>query len=352
MVSYALEELARLVGGEIVGERDIEITGVAGIKEAREGEITFLANPKYESYLATTKASAVIAARDGGSAKPVIRVANPYLAFLKVISLFTGNPMEKMQQGIHPTAIIAPSASLGPDSSVGAYSFIGEHVTIGARTTILPLVCICNDVRIGDDCLVYPHVTVRDRCEIGHRVILHAGAVIGSDGFGYAKNGDVNIKIPQIGIVRIEDDVEIGSNTTIDRATIDVTLIKRGVKIDNLVQIAHNVVVGEHSMLAAQVGVSGSTELGRNVFLAGQAGLVGHIQIGDNAMVGAQGGVTKSIPPDTKVSGYPAREHSLARKIYALIARLPELFREVKGLARRVDALEKGTGRGSSAADD
>jgi UDP-3-O-[3-hydroxymyristoyl] glucosamine N-acyltransferase len=352
MVSYALEELARLVDGEIIGERDITITGVAGIKEAKEGEITFLANPKYESYLATTKASAVIASRDGGSPKPIIRVAHPHLAFLKVITLFTGSPMEKCQTGIHPTAIIARSAKLGADVSVGAYSFIGENVTLGARTKVLPLVCICNDVVFGDDCLVYPHVTVRDRCEIGNRVIVHAGAVIGSDGFGYAKDGEINIKIPQIGIVRIEDDVEIGANATIDRATTDVTLIRRDVKIDNLVQIAHNVIVGEHSMLAAPVGVSGSTELGRNVFLAGQAGLVGHIRIGDNAMVGAQGGVTKSIPADTKVSGYPAREHALARKIYALIARLPELFREVKELAKRVEEIEKRKRGGSSAADD
>jgi UDP-3-O-[3-hydroxymyristoyl] glucosamine N-acyltransferase len=352
MVSYALEELARLVDGEIIGERDITITGVAGIKEAKEGEITFLANPKYEAYLATTKASAVIAARDGGSRKTIVKVAHPHLAFLKVISLFTGNPTEKCQTGIHPTAIVAPSAKLGDGVSIGAYSFIGENVTLGARTKVLPLVCVMNDVVIGEECLVYPHVTVRDRCEIGNRVIIHAGAVIGSDGFGYAKDGEINIKIPQIGIVRIEDDVEIGANTTIDRATTGVTLVKRGVKIDNLVQIAHNVVIGEHSMLAAQVGVSGSAELGRNVFLAGQAGLVGHIKIGDNAMVGAQGGVTKSIPADTKVSGYPAREHSLARRIYALIARLPELFAEVKDLSGRVEALEKRKRRGSSATDD
>jgi UDP-3-O-[3-hydroxymyristoyl] glucosamine N-acyltransferase len=194
---------------------------------------------------------------------------------------------------------------------------------------------------VGADCLVYPHVTIRERCEIGDRVILHAGAVIGADGFGYAKDGEANRKIPQIGIVKIEDDVEIGANTTIDRATTEVTLIRRGAKIDNLVQIAHNVVVGEHSILAAQVGVSGSTQIGKNVTVAGQAGLVGHIRIGDNAMIGAQGGVTKSVPADTKVSGYPAREHSCARKIYALWARLPELFREVKNLAKRVEELEK-----------
>ena len=351
MTSYALEDLARLVGGEIIGGRDIEITGVAGIKEAREGEITFLANPKYESYLATTRASAVIADRESGFPKPIVKVSNPYLAFLKVMSLFSGDSPEQGQKGIHPTAIIAGSAKLGKNISIGAYCFIGENVKLGAGTTILPLACICDNVTIGDDCFIYPHVTVRERCEIGNRVLLHSGVVVGSDGFGYAKDGDVNRKIPQIGIVRIEDDVEIGANTAIDRATTDVTLIRRGVKIDNLVQIAHNVVVGENSILAAQVGVSGSTQIGKNVVLAGQAGLVGHIRIGDNAMVGAQGGVTKSIPADTKVSGYPAREHSLARKIYALIARLPELFKEVKELSKRVEAFEKGKSSGSSAED-
>jgi UDP-3-O-[3-hydroxymyristoyl] glucosamine N-acyltransferase len=352
MVSYTLAELARLVGGTVVGAPDVEITGVAGIKEAHEGEITFLANSKYESYLATTRASAIIADRENGSPKPIVRVSNPYLAFLKVMSLFSDGHPDKRQTGVHPTAIVAASARLAADASIGAYCYVGEGVAIGARTTILPLVCILDGARIGEDCLVYPHVTVRENCLLGNRVILHSGTVIGSDGFGYAKDGDVNRKIPQIGIVVIEDDVEIGANAAIDRATTDVTLIKRGVKIDNLVQIAHNVVVGEDSILAAQVGVSGSTQLGRNVVLAGQAGLVGHIHIGDNAMVGAQGGVTKSIPANTRVSGYPAREHGSARKIYALIARLPELFREFKQLAGRVDALEKGTKRGPSAKND
>jgi len=341
MVSYSLAELARLVGGEVVGDASVEITGVAGIKEAHEGDITFLANPKYDSYLATTRASAVIAAGNGGSPKPVIKVANPYLAFLKVISLFTGETPGQSLRGVHPTAMIEGSASIGADVSIGAYCYVGANVRIGDRTTILPLVCVLDDASIGADCLLYPHVTVRERCEIGDRVILHAGCVIGADGFGYAKDGEANRKIPQIGVVRIEDDVEIGANTTIDRATTEVTLIKRGAKIDNLVQIAHNVVIGEHSILAAQVGVSGSTLIGKNVTLAGQAGLVGHINIGDNVMVGAQGGVTKSVPANTKVSGYPAREHSCARKIYALWARLPELFRDVKELAKRVEDLEK-----------
>ncbi len=352
MVSYTLEEVARLVGGTVVGETDIVITGVAGIKEAREGEITFLANSKYESYLATTRASAVIADRENGSPKPVVRVSNPYLAFLKVMSLFSEGHPDGLQKGIHPTAIIAKSAQLGTDVSIGAYCFVGEGVSIGPRTTILPLVCILDGAKIGERCLLYPHVTVRENCVLGSGVILHSGTVIGSDGFGYAKDGDVNRKIPQIGIVVVEDDVEIGANAAIDRATTDVTLIKRGAKIDNLVQIAHNVVIGEDSVIAAQAGVSGSTQLGRNVVLGGQAGLVGHIHLGDNVMVGAQGGVTKSVPADTRVSGYPAREHGSARRIYALIARLPELFRELKRLVARVDALEKGTKRGPAAKND
>jgi UDP-3-O-[3-hydroxymyristoyl] glucosamine N-acyltransferase len=352
MVSYSLEELAEIVDGKIIGERDVVIHGVAGIKEAEEGQITFLANPRYVSYLTETKASAIIANRDGNSPRPILKVPNPYLAFLKVVTLFARSPMERYQRGIHPTAVVAASAAIGRDAAIGAYAVVGEGVTIGDRTTILPHVCICDKVTIGADCLIYPHVTVRERCEIANDVIVHAGAVIGSDGFGYAKEGDTHHKIPQIGIVRIEDNVEIGANSTIDRATTGVTLVKRGSKIDNLVQIAHNVVVGEDSVIAAQVGISGSTELGRNVVLAGQAGLVGHIKIGDGAMVGAQGGVTKSIPPEMRVSGYPAREHTMARRIYAATKRLPELLKEFRMLRERVKALEKGQHGGTPAEDD
>jgi UDP-3-O-[3-hydroxymyristoyl] glucosamine N-acyltransferase len=352
MPSYSLKQLAGIVGGEILGDPDIVIEGVAGIREAEKGQITFLANPKYEPYLDSTRASAVIANRDGDLGTSIIRVANPYLAFLKVVTLFSESALEKYERGIHPTAVIDETASIGKDVALGAYTVIEAGAVIEDRATILPHVCICKDAKIGEDCLIYPHVTIRERCEIGNRTIVHSGAVIGSDGFGYAKDGDTHHKIPQIGIVRIEDDVEIGANSTIDRATTGVTLIKSGSKLDNLVQIAHNVVVGENSILAAQVGVSGSTELGRNVVLAGQAGLVGHISIGDGAQVGAQGGVTKSIPPQTSVSGYPAREHGLARKIYAAMARLPHVMKEFRKLKERVDRLEKGNGRGPSTEDD
>ncbi|HSG29659.1 MAG TPA: UDP-3-O-(3-hydroxymyristoyl)glucosamine N-acyltransferase [Candidatus Krumholzibacterium sp.] len=352
MKVYHLEELARVVGGEVIGDGSIEISGVAGIKEARRGEITFLANSKYEGFLSTTKASAVIASENGNFSGPVIRADNPYLAFLKVVTLFAQGPLEKYPRGVHPSAVISPGAQIGEEASIGAFAVIGNGVRIGRRATILPMACICEEVVIGEDCLIYPHVTIREKCELGSRVIIHSGAVIGSDGFGYAKEGCKHHKIPQIGIVRIEDDVEIGANTTIDRATTGVTLVRQGSKIDNLVQIAHNVVIGENSVLAAQAGVSGSTELGREVVLAGQAGLVGHIKIGDGAKVGAQGGVTKSIPPGTNVSGYPAREHSMARKIYAASTRLPDLLKEFRALKNRVEALEKGSGSGSTAEDD
>jgi UDP-3-O-[3-hydroxymyristoyl] glucosamine N-acyltransferase len=353
MPSYQIKDIAGIVGGEVVGDGSIEIRGVAGIKEAASGEITFLANPKYESYMASTNASAVISANGNGNFEgAIIRIDNPYLAFLKVVTLFAETPLEKYGRGVHPSAIVPGSVNLGKDVSVGAYVVIEEDVTIGDRTTILPLACINEGVTVGDDCLIYPHVTIREKCEVGDRVIIHSGAVVGSDGFGYAPEGEEHHKIPQIGIVRIEEDVEIGANTTIDRATTGVTLIGRGSKLDNLVQIAHNVVIGENSVIAAQAGVSGSTELGKNVVLAGQAGLVGHITLGDGAKVGAQGGVTKSIPAGTSVSGYPAREHSFARKICAATARLPDLLKEFRSLQNRVEALEKGKGSGPSAEDD
>lgn len=352
MPSYLLQELASIVGGEVVGDGSIEIRGVAGIKEAVPGEITFLANPRYESYLATTRASAVIAAGNGGFAGSLILIDNPYLAFLKVVRLFAGNPREIYPRGIDPTAVVGRGVEFGDDVAVGPYVVIEDGSRIGHGTTIRPFVCIGAGVRIGDDCLIYPGVSIRERCRLGNRVIVHSNAVIGSDGFGYATEDGEHHKIPQIGIVEIEDDVEIGANTTIDRATTGTTTIRRGTKIDNLVQIAHNVVVGEDSVIAAQAGISGSTELGRNVVLAGQAGLVGHITIGDGARVGAQGGVTKSVPPGVSVSGYPAREHSFARKICAATAKLPDLIREFRELQSRVEALEKGTERGTPAEDD
>ncbi|MFH1755261.1 MAG: UDP-3-O-(3-hydroxymyristoyl)glucosamine N-acyltransferase, partial [Candidatus Latescibacterota bacterium] len=272
--------------------------------------------------------------------------------FLQILTLFAEDVSTRYARGIHESAIIHPEAKLGAHVSIGPHCVVEKGAQIGNQVTMIFAAYVGEDVVIGDDCLLYPQVTVRERCSIGDRVILHPGVVIGADGFGFAKNGSTNQKVPQIGRVIIEDDVEIGANSTVDRATTGITRICRGCKIDNLVQIAHNVVVGENSIIAAQVGISGSTELGRNVILAGQAGLVGHITIGDNAMVGAQGGVTKSIPPGMKVSGYPAREHSLAKRIYAHSAKLPNIYERLKKLEKKVEELEKGNSRDQAAEDD
>jgi len=335
-----LKEIAAFLDGRVIGDPEIVIERVCGIDEAGRGDLTFVANPKYRSRLATTGASAVLVAPGTEAAgKNLVWVADPYVAFGQALGFL--HPEEKAAAGIHPRAMVEAEAVVSPEATVYPGVYVGQRARIDRGAVLFPGVFIGPDAVIGEDSVLHPGVTVYRRCLIGRRVTLHAGVVVGGDGFGFARPGWENRKIPQIGIVKIEDDVEIGANTTIDRATTEVTLIRRGAKIDNLVQIAHNVVVGEHSILAAQVGVSGSTQIGKNVTVAGQAGLVGHIHIGDNAMIGAQGGVTKSVPADTKVSGYPAREHSCARKIYALWARLPELFREVKNLAKRVEELEK-----------
>ncbi|MFH1679525.1 MAG: UDP-3-O-(3-hydroxymyristoyl)glucosamine N-acyltransferase [Candidatus Eisenbacteria bacterium] len=337
-----LKEIASRVGGEIVGDPEVEIRGVAGIREACQGDITFFANPRYEAHLRSTDASAIILSRNGveaGAGKTLLIHQNPYMAFLRVIELFAPRDYEK-PRGVHPTAVIGRDVELGTSITIGPHVIVEDDARIGDRTRVLPNSYIGFRAKVGHDCLIYPNVTIREDSEVGDRVIVHSGAVIGSDGFGFTKNGPMHMKIPQIGRVVVEDDVEIGANTTIDRATVGTTRIGRGTKIDNLVQIAHNAVVGKNTIIVAQVGISGSTEVGDNVTLAGQAGIVGHIRIGDNVKVGAQAGVTKSIPPDTSVSGYPAREHSLSRKIYASITRLPDLVRKMASLERRVRALE------------
>jgi UDP-3-O-[3-hydroxymyristoyl] glucosamine N-acyltransferase len=349
--SYKLRELASLVGGELEGDGEVEIRGVAGIREASPGEITFVANPRYEEFLSSTRASAIIGGPGVSAGRPLIRSENPYFAFLQVLNLFAGDTVGRYARGVHPASLVDPRARVGRDVAVGPFCQVSRGAVIGDRTTILCGTFVGEDVEIGADCLIYPGVTIREGTRLGDRVILQPGAVIGSDGFGYAKDGSTHHKVPQIGRVVIEDDVEIGANSCVDRATTGETRIRRGTKIDNLVQIAHNVVVGPDCVIAAQAGISGSTVVGGGVVIAGQAGLVGHIEIGDRAMIGAQGGVTKSVPPDTVVSGYPAREHSLARRIWAHTAMLPALFKRVKELEERVRELEKG-GEGGPPAEN
>jgi UDP-3-O-[3-hydroxymyristoyl] glucosamine N-acyltransferase len=338
---YTLGEIARLVGGELVGDPEAVITGISGIKEAKEGDITFLANPKYYCLMNSTKASAVITSRDVDDFdKPVIKTDNPSVAFTKVVGLVSPNDI-KHPESIHPTAVISAEAKIAEGVAIGAYTVIEDGVEIGSGTIVYGGCYIGRNAKIGSNCLIYPHVAIRERVEICERVIIHSGAVIGSDGFGFAMVRGVQKKIPQIGTVLIEDDVEIGANVTIDRARFDKTIIGKGTKVDNLVQIAHNVITGKNCVIVAQAGVSGSTVLGEGVILAGQAGVVGHIRIGDKSLVHAQAGVTKSIPANTKVSGYPAKPHSEAKRVNACIQRLPELYKRIKELEAKIYELHE-----------
>jgi len=340
MLHKTLNEIAKLIDGKVVGDGDILITGISGIKEAAEGDITFLANPKYSPLMEKTRAAAIITSTEAQkTSKPVILTENPSLAFAKIISMFmpddAGHP-----QGIDYTVVMGKNVTLGKDVAIGAYVVIGDNVSIGDKSIIYAGCFIGHHTKIGSQTLIYPHVSIRERISIGNRVIIHSGTVIGSDGFGFATIKGSHHKIPQVGTVEIADDVEIGANVTIDRARFDKTMIGRGTKIDNLVQIAHNVVIGENSLIVAQVGISGSTILGNNVTLAGQAGLVGHITIGDNAIVTAQSGVAKSVPADTMVSGYPARPFMTTQRVNASLQNLPKLFDLVKELKKKVEELE------------
>ena len=336
-----LKEIAELINGEIVGDENVVIRGISGIKEAQEGDITFVANTKYSPLIEKTDASAIITSRDITQAsKPIIRTENPSLAFAKIVSLIAPNEV-KHPQGIHPSAILGKDVTLGGDVAVGPYVAIEDGVWIGDKTIIYAGCFIGHHTRIGSQTLIYPNVSIRERIIIGNRVIIHSGTVVGSDGFGFATIEGLHHKIPQIGTVEIGDDVEIGANVTIDRARFDKTVIGRGTKIDNLVQIAHNVVIGENSIIVAQVGISGSTTIGKGVTLAGQAGLVGHITVGDSAVVAAQAGVTKSIPANTTVSGYPAKPHDIAKHINACVQNLPRLYNDMAKLKKRIEELEK-----------
>jgi UDP-3-O-[3-hydroxymyristoyl] glucosamine N-acyltransferase len=340
-MKISLKELADIVDGEVVGDGSVTIRSVAGIKEAEAGAITFLADPRYEKFLETTGASAIIVPPGTPAQKrPVIVSANPYLAFVKAVKHFIPEGDSHLA-GIHPTAAVDPGASVGRKVCLGAYVVLEDGASVGDGTVILAGTYVGKRSSIGAHCLIYPNVTIREDTVVGDGVIVHAGAVLGSDGFGYARDGEVYLKIPQIGNVVLEDDVEVGANVTIDRAATGSTVIGKGTKIDNLAMIAHNVTIGENSIVIAQVGIGGSTEIGRGVNLGGQAGVAGHIKIGDGAAIAGQAGVTKSVAAGKCVSGYPAREHSIARKIYASLQKLPGLIKKVADLSERVDKLEE-----------
>jgi len=321
MPAVSIGEIVDLVGGEYAGNRDLPIASVASLGSAKSDQLSFLSNRKYVAELAATKAGAVLVPRklEGDDAR-WIRVDDPYFAFARIMTRwFSNRPLPK---GISPKAVVAESAKLGSDVAIGHFAIIGENVVVGNSVTIFQGVSIEAGSVIGDDCIIYPNVVIYDGTRIGKRCIIHGGVVIGSDGYGFATHGGKHHKIPQIGIVRIEDDVEIGAGTTIDRAALGETVIGEGTKIDNLVQIGHNVKVGKHCLLVSQVGIAGSTQLGDYVAVAGQSGFSGHLKIGNRVQVAAKSAVLDDVPDDTKVMGSPAvpftefaRRHAAVKKL-------------------------------------
>src|SRR6188768_2682836 len=333
-MTFSALQIAALINGKTEGDADISVNSFGQIEEAEHGQLAFLANPKYEEYLYSTKASVIIINEALELKQPVtatlIRVPDAYTAFAKLLSTYQ-QMMQQQLNGVQQPVYISASASYGDNVFIGAFAYLGDHVKIGNNTKIYPNAYLGNNVKVGDNSIIHPGVKIYHDCVIGNNVIIHAGTVIGSDGFGFAPQADGTLKkVPQIGNVIIEDGVEIGANATIDRATIGSTLIKSGAKLDNLLQIAHNVEIGNNSVIAAQSGVSGSTKIGKNVMIGGQAGIVGHIQIADGSKINAQSGVSKSIKfPNTVVTGSPAHDYSAALRSQAITRNLPQLEKRI-----------------------
>jgi UDP-3-O-[3-hydroxymyristoyl] glucosamine N-acyltransferase len=341
-----LAELAKHVGGTVAGDPALEIKGVMTMGEAGPGDITFLSNPKYEKLLNETKASAIIVSpKHVACQKPLLICDNPYLAFAKIVKLMLDNA-PYVPKGIHPSAVISPSAVVGRDATIHPYVVVGENVRIGDRAVIQPFSFIGDNCTLGDDVVIYSNVSIYHGTQIGSRVAVHSNTVIGGDGFGWAPDGEKYYKIPQVGITVIEDDVSIGSCCAVNRAALGTTIIRRGSKLDCLVQIGHNVEVGENTIIVAQAGVSGSSKIGKHVILAGQVGVIGHLTIGDNAIVEAQAGVTRDLPGNENYLYSPAIPVDLARRCIALFHKLPETRETIKDLLARVAALEKKLGGG------
>ncbi len=336
-----LYEIAEYLGGELHGPDDLEISGPAKIENAETGHITFIANPKYKQYLSSTKASAVIVDDKIKDVEmPHIVVKDAYMGFLMLLKLYSP-PQHEYIKGISGDAYIDKSAKISSSSRIASMVYIGPNVKIGENSIIYPGVVLLRDVTVGNDSVLYPNVSVREECVIGDRVILHNGCVIGSDGFGFAPDGEKYKKIPQLGRVVVEDDVEIGANTTIDRATMGDTLILKGSKIDNLVQIAHNVTIGENSIVAAQTGISGSTHVGSHVTIAGQVGIVGHIKIGDNAMIAAKSGISKDVPAKAVYFGIPALPIMQQKRIDVSLKHLPDMIKKIHQLENEIIQLKE-----------
>ncbi len=329
-MKLTVSTLAAMAGGKIEGDGNTVITGFAKIEEAKSGDISFIANPLYSHFYETTEASALLVANDFKPESPrsitLIRVADPYSTLAEVLTAF--DKMKSRKKGIENPSFVDAEATLGADIYVGAFAYIGKGASVGNRSMIYPQTYIGSDVSIGEDCIIYPGAKIYDGCRIGNRCIIHSGVVIGADGFGFAPKGERYEKIPQIGIVEIADDVEIGANTTIDRATFGHTYIGEGTKLDNLIQVAHNVEIGENNVFAAQTGIAGSTHIGNNNRVGGQCGFSGHIRVGNDNEFGAQSGIPNNVGSNKRLIGYPAIEARKFAKNLVYINKLEELFKK------------------------
>ncbi len=341
-MEFTAKQIADFIGGKVEGDDNASVNTFAKIEEGKKGAISFLSNPKYTHYIYSTESSIVLVNEDMVFDQPVnttlIRVANAYECVAKLLQMYEAAKPKK--KGIDPKASIAQSATIGKDVYVGAFACIGENAVVGDNTMIYPHAVVGDGVKIGDNCIIYPNVTIYDGCQIGNRVTVHAGSVIGADGFGFAPNAEGYDKIPQIGIVTIEDDVEIGANTCIDRSTMGSTIIRKGVKLDNLIQVAHNVEIGENTVMSAQVGIAGSTKIGSWCMFGGQVGLAGHITVGDKTFLGAQSGVPGNIKGNQTLIGTPPMEPKAYFRSQAVFRRLPEMYKQLDEIQKEIEKLK------------
>ncbi|WKD86739.1 UDP-3-O-(3-hydroxymyristoyl)glucosamine N-acyltransferase [Polaribacter huanghezhanensis] len=337
-MNFTAQQIAEILEGDIVGNPNVEVSKLSKIEEGETGSLTFLSNPKYNPYLYTTKASIAIVNKSFTPEKEIettlIKVEDAYAAFSKVLEFY--NEVKNNKTGREQPHFISSTALIGTNEYIGAFAYIGEHVTIGENVKIYPNVYVGDNVVIGNNCTLFSGVKIYSETQIGNNCVLHSGVILGSDGFGFAPNKEGTYsKVPQTGNVIIEDYVDIGSATTIDRATLGATIIRKGVKLDNQIQIAHNVEVGENTVIAAQTGVSGSTKIGKNCMIGGQVGVAGHIKIGDNVKIGAQSGVTKSVKENQVINGTPAFGFSDFNKSYVYFKKLPELVKTINNLEKK-----------------